>query len=300
MTTKNSPAFDLGPKPVLVKGKPKGFYSNEAYCNNKVWLGQLVGEDGSRLNKNVRRKYYPAENAGHIAKTPLHAIRYAIDTYTKPGEWVLDPFMGSGTTGVEALVQSRKAAGVEFEFGDIAEATLSHFGKKGTDWKLLKGDASKKLKELKKKKMQFALVNFSNPYPDGGDHSSGVKGSNKQEYQKEGSAGLMRSNGQYWDLMKDIQDQCCELLQPSGHAVFVIKDMMKNKQVWELHRMLADLMPDYMEHVGTFALDHYPRSLAMNTYEQRWGVRPPLEQVCPVFKKNAKKFKKYMEKKNEG
>ena len=66
----------LGPKPVLVKGKyPDNFYSKENYCAPEVWLGILEGENGERLNKNVRNKYYPKVNSKHIAKTPLHAIR---------------------------------------------------------------------------------------------------------------------------------------------------------------------------------------------------------------------------------
>ena len=274
----------MGPMPVLKAGYPEGFYSQENYCTPDKWLGQLVGGNGERLNKNIRNQYYPKDNKGHIAKTPLHAIRYAILEYTEPGDIVLDPFMGSGTTGAEAMALGRKAWGVEFEFGqEVTLPTLNHFGKEDEDFILLQGDASVMLDQFEDN--SCALVNFSNPYPDGGDHSSGVRGTKKAEYKKEGNSGLMKSNQAYWDLMKTIQDKACDKLKVGGHAVFVIKDMMKNKQVWELHKMLADLMPPNMKHVGTFALDHYPRSLAMNTYEKAYGVRPPLEQVCPVFVK---------------
>jgi hypothetical protein len=199
--------------------------------------------------------------------------------------------MGSGTTGAEAMIQGRRAIGIEFEFAEnVTAPTLEYFGNRGEDWWLYEGDSEFALDNIADQTVH--LVNFSNPYPDGGDHTVGITkkldgGFDRQslQYQREGSAGLMRSNSEYWNKMKAIQLKSCLKLVPGGHAVFVIKDMMKNKQPWELHRLLADLMPDFMEHIGTFALDHYPRSLFMNTYETKFGVRPPLEQVCPVFRR---------------
>ena len=35
-------------------------------------------------------------------------VRAAIDTYTEPGDWIADPFVGGGTTAVEALALARR------------------------------------------------------------------------------------------------------------------------------------------------------------------------------------------------
>ena len=40
-------------------------------------------------------------------------VRSVIDTFSKPGDWVLDPFAGGGTTLVEALVAGRNAIGID-------------------------------------------------------------------------------------------------------------------------------------------------------------------------------------------
>ena len=276
----------LGPKPVLVKGKyPDNFYSKENYCAPEVWLGILEGENGERLNKNVRNKYYPKVNSKHIAKTPLHAIRWAIQEYTEEGDTILDPFAGSGTTAVEAFTQNRNFIGIEYEFFDeVLTPTLKPFAYNEKNlYMIFEGDAEEKLKFVQEE--SCSLVNFSNPYPDGGDHTKGIGADKTLKYKKKGNSGLMKSNQQYWDKMEAIQNLSCQKLKVGGIAIFVIKDMMKKKKVYQLHEKLADLMPDYMEHLGTVALDHYPRSLFMNTYEQFHGVRPPLEQVCPIFRK---------------
>lgn len=40
-------------------------------------------------------------------------VRGAIDTFTKPGDWVVDPFAGGGTTLVEAMAMGRNALGID-------------------------------------------------------------------------------------------------------------------------------------------------------------------------------------------
>ena len=43
------------------------------------------------------------------AKFIPQVVRYAIDTYTKGDDWIIDPFAGSGTVGVEAYLCKRNA-----------------------------------------------------------------------------------------------------------------------------------------------------------------------------------------------
>ena len=43
------------------------------------------------------------------AKFIPQVVRYAITTYTKEGDWIVDPFAGSGTVGVEAYLCKRNA-----------------------------------------------------------------------------------------------------------------------------------------------------------------------------------------------
>jgi tRNA1(Val) A37 N6-methylase TrmN6 len=59
-------------------------------------------------------RYVPASTA-HPAKMLPAVAAYAIAHYTQPGDLVLDPMCGIGTTLIEALHQGRRALGVEYE-----------------------------------------------------------------------------------------------------------------------------------------------------------------------------------------
>jgi hypothetical protein len=54
-------------------------------------------------------------NHGHRDQKPQHVLRHIIENICPPGGTVLDPFMGSGSTGVAALQTGRKFVGIERE-----------------------------------------------------------------------------------------------------------------------------------------------------------------------------------------
>lgn len=54
-------------------------------------------------------------NQGHRDQKPQHVLRHIIENICPPGGTVLDPFMGSGSTGVAALQTGRKFVGIERE-----------------------------------------------------------------------------------------------------------------------------------------------------------------------------------------
>jgi modification methylase len=64
---------------------------------------------------------HPSECSQRSPRTPLHA-------YTQPGDLVLDPMCGIGTTLVEAIHAGRDALGVEYEArrSNIADANITH------------------------------------------------------------------------------------------------------------------------------------------------------------------------------
>lgn len=78
------------------------------------------------------------------AKFHPPAIRCLIDRYSKPGESILDPFCGSGTLLVEAVIMGRNAVGVDV---DPLAAFISRIKSRPIDPKLLEA-GFETLKEL--------------------------------------------------------------------------------------------------------------------------------------------------------
>ena len=82
--------------------------------------------------------------------------RNLITRYTKPGEWVLDQFSGSGTTLVEAKLLDRNAVGVDInpEAVALAERNLN-FTYEGQGRILVKQGDATKLSIIKDEKIDF-------------------------------------------------------------------------------------------------------------------------------------------------
>jgi tRNA G10 N-methylase Trm11 len=74
-----------------------------------------------------RRRYLPESNA-HPGKMLPALAREAIRRYSRPGELVLDPMCGIGTTLVEAAHLGRQAIGIELEprWAQLAAANILH------------------------------------------------------------------------------------------------------------------------------------------------------------------------------
>jgi tRNA G10 N-methylase Trm11 len=77
-----------------------------------------------------RRGRYLPESVAHPAKMLPAVAAHAIAAYTRPGDLVLDPMCGIGTTLVEALHQERRAVGVEYEtrWAELARANIELTG----------------------------------------------------------------------------------------------------------------------------------------------------------------------------
>ncbi|MGO8898979.1 MAG: DNA-methyltransferase [Isosphaeraceae bacterium] len=66
-------------------------------------------------------------SAGHYAAFPSQMVKPLIEACSRPGELVLDPFAGSGTTCVVAVELGRRCLGVELnpEYAEMARAALA-------------------------------------------------------------------------------------------------------------------------------------------------------------------------------
>lgn len=105
--------------PIMVSGTP--YNKGEAHRPTDVYGEQksvLVKNDsGLRFPRTVQY-FKTAESEGkvvHPTQKPVSLMEYLIKTYTKDGDVIIDPTMGSGTTGVAAINLNRKFIGIELD-----------------------------------------------------------------------------------------------------------------------------------------------------------------------------------------
>jgi len=74
---------------------------------------------------NRERRNDPRKNT-HPTIKPIKLMSYLITLFTREGDWVLDPFMGSGTTGLACKLLNRNFIGIDYEedYFNIAEERL--------------------------------------------------------------------------------------------------------------------------------------------------------------------------------
>lgn len=99
--------------------------TNAAPFANGVWRGDIeycvhVREKGAVFNGNAEEKTKVAshpivQDAAHPTVKPLPIISKYIKICSNPGQTILDPYMGVGTTGVACAKLGRKFIGIEID-----------------------------------------------------------------------------------------------------------------------------------------------------------------------------------------
>jgi DNA modification methylase len=76
-----------------------------------------------------------SEKAGHPSQKPMALINHLVACSTRPGDTVLDPFLGSGTTAVCCELQERKWIGIEKNpaYAEIARKRLGDITREKAD-----------------------------------------------------------------------------------------------------------------------------------------------------------------------
>lgn len=94
-----------------------GFTNQKYIKSNEIFIT-------NHLNFNASQK--GAKNKYHNAAMNTEVADWFIKNFTKPGETILDPFLGTGTTGVSAFKHQRNFIGIEIskEYFDYAQQRI--------------------------------------------------------------------------------------------------------------------------------------------------------------------------------
>jgi DNA modification methylase len=82
---------------------------------------------GAKASKSEKSDGLEANGNSHPTVKPIHLMEWLVEATTRPQESILDPFCGSGSTGVASILRGRRFVGVERDpkFYKIANTRLT-------------------------------------------------------------------------------------------------------------------------------------------------------------------------------
>ena len=210
---------------------------------NNSWIHLLREEDSHCLSDSLREK----DEFGGIDVGWLSQMIPFIQEFSSPGDLILDPFAGLGTTLIAAQLEGRKSHGIEVESSRIpliqarwrecgfeAEAEVSH------------GDCVGILIDnyLSDSKSQIDLCLSSVPY----------FGSEWKGLAEEGQLYGAKNYSDYLDYMKNLFFLLREVLKDDAHLVLMAENIRKeNGQLlplaWDLGKVLSRYFDLYDERI---------------------------------------------------
>jgi site-specific DNA-methyltransferase (adenine-specific) len=109
--------------------KRPGMAQNDFGDGEMIWTNQdrVIRYFEHRWN-GVLRASENGDEHYHPTQKPVALMQWLIRNYTKRGDTILDPFMGSGTTGVACRMEGRNFIGVELDphYYAIAERRIAN------------------------------------------------------------------------------------------------------------------------------------------------------------------------------
>lgn len=96
-----------------ITATPNRWYMKNCEFTGLFYKGKAMAINDCSSMSCIR--YAHSDDSEHPTEKPAALMEMYIRNSTKPGDVVLDPFMGSGTTGVAAIRAGRKFIGMELE-----------------------------------------------------------------------------------------------------------------------------------------------------------------------------------------
>ncbi|HME53885.1 MAG TPA: site-specific DNA-methyltransferase [Candidatus Lokiarchaeia archaeon] len=108
------------------KGKPSG---NPLGKNPSDTWEFVASEWDNEIWEIPNVKSNHPEKTVHPCQFPIELCERCVLAHTNPGDWVLDPFMGAGSSLLAAIMHERKAIGVDKEpaYVDLARTRITDF-----------------------------------------------------------------------------------------------------------------------------------------------------------------------------
>ncbi|MFX0084865.1 MAG: DNA methyltransferase [Candidatus Hodarchaeota archaeon] len=239
---------------ILEKGKKRVPFGTR---NPKNKLNLYTGREWVKFSKSWFVHRPPSRKGNeilHPAKFPETMIRQFITFFTKPGELVLDPFLGSGSTLITAKQSNRAGIGIELskKYAEISKQRLEKIDiqaypplyqtNESSYWKVIHGNSKNLLKiwdEVSFPQVDFCIT--SPPYWNQLERNAIRQKSRKDlgldtKYSVEDSddLGNVKDYDDFIAVQQEIFGQVHEILRPKGYLVIIVNNVFFNGQVYPL------------------------------------------------------------------
>lgn len=229
------PSYSSREEPLESIETPEGKYTPRNTLNNLTGTQWIKATRSWFVHRAAPRNRERGEDL-HPAKFPEGLVARFLLFFTKEGDWVLDPFAGTGSTLVACDETRRNGIGIELhsEWAEIAADR--------TNQVVLCGDAGEILR-YSTKLPEFRFSFSSPPYWDmlwhsrGGSESAarsradaGYQASYTEDLEEEEDLGNPRDYYRFLDTLANYYDLVRSVLSPGGYCVIVVQNIQKQRQ----------------------------------------------------------------------
>lgn len=222
-------------------------FGDRGRYNTRNKLNDLTGKEWIKFSKSwfvhrpPRRK---EEELLHPAKFPESLIEEFISFFTKEGEWILDPFLGTGSTMLAAGKLNRNAVGIELskDYYDSARKRIKR-NNFSTELVSICG-ASENLGELinsnLKKNILFDYVITSPPYWNQLERNSLrqkvrlEKGLSTKYSENKNDLGNVKDYQDFIQRQAEIFDNVFDCTKPNGYLTIITNNVYFNGRLFPL------------------------------------------------------------------
>lgn len=220
----------------------------------KERLNDLDGKTWTKYSVSVWDivKTPQEEKLGHPAMFPVKLCERLIEIYTKEGDVVLDPFMGSGSVLVAAKNLNRKSIGIEInpDYVRLAKDRLgwgvidSYFtGKKVPEQIVINDDALNILKYVKPNSVDLVIT--SPPYWIVHKRERTADRKETRPYSKlERDLGNIEDYDTFLNELKKIFDEVKTTLKPGRRFIIIVMDIRVGPRFIPFHMDIAKIMKE--------------------------------------------------------
>ena len=212
------------------------------------WLGQVT--DSVLASVTPPRDKLKARHPATFSETDIERL---IRLFTKPGERVLDPFLGSGSTLIACARTGREGLGAELipEWAQTARERLAQMGETGSPLTVIESDAREAMADLPDDSVQFLVT--SPPYWSILGKKSGMKAKAEREAKglptkysdHEGDLGNIADYDEFLEALGDVFGACARVLMPKRYACVIVSDFRHGSRFYLYHADLARVLQQH-------------------------------------------------------